>query len=87
MFLLSTLSLNSGTGGRSSVRIVNLSSRGESFAPKTGIDLATDPVAMADSFRLAVEAGRKGYEAGLMQPRDFASPSTPVVGTPFWHVS
>ena len=23
--------------------------------------------------------------AGLMQARDFASPSTPVVGTPFWH--
>ena len=32
-----------------------------------------------------VEAGRAGYEAGLMGPRDFASPSTPVVGTPFWH--
>ena len=22
---------------------------------------------------------------GLMDARDFASPSTPVVGTPFWH--
>ena len=22
---------------------------------------------------------------GLMQARDFASPSTPVIGTPFWH--
>jgi glycine oxidase len=28
---------------------------------------------------------RSDYEAGLMGPRDFASPSTPVVGTPFWH--
>jgi thiazole synthase len=53
----------------------------------TAIAKAADPVAMADSFRLAVEAGRKGYGAGLMQPRDFASPSTPVIGTPFWHVS
>ena len=53
----------------------------------TAIAKAADPVAMADAFRLAVEAGRKGYDAGLMQPRDFASPSTPVIGTPFWHVS
>ena len=36
-------------------------------------------------FRLAVEAGRTAFEAGLMEARDFASPSTPVVGTPFWH--
>jgi thiazole synthase len=51
----------------------------------TAIAKAADPVAMANAFRLAVEAGRAGYEAGLMGPRDFASPSTPVVGTPFWH--
>ncbi|HEY0223834.1 MAG TPA: thiazole synthase [Pseudolabrys sp.] len=51
----------------------------------TAIAKAGDPVAMANAFRLAVEAGRAGYEAGLMGPRDFASPSTPVVGTPFWH--
>lgn len=53
----------------------------------TAIAKAADPVAMAHAFRLAVEAGRKGFDAGLMQPRDFASPSTPVIGTPFWHVS
>jgi thiazole synthase len=40
---------------------------------------------MAGAFKLAVEAGRSAYEAGLMETRDFASPSTPVVGTPFWH--
>jgi thiazole synthase len=51
----------------------------------TAIAKAADPVAMANAFRLAVEAGRTGYDAGLMGPRDFASPSTPVVGTPFWH--
>ena len=34
---------------------------------------------------LGVEGGRTGFEAGLMGPRDFASPSTPVIGTPFWH--
>jgi thiazole synthase len=53
----------------------------------TAIAKAADPVAMARAFRLAVEAGRLGFEAGLMEPRDFASPSTPVVGTPFWHAA
>ena len=51
----------------------------------SAIALAQDPVKMADAFRGAVEAGRLGYEAGVMQKREFASPSTPTVGTPFWH--
>jgi thiazole synthase len=51
----------------------------------TAIAKAADPVAMAKAFRSGVEAGRTAYEAGLMEARDFASPSTPVVGTPFWH--
>ncbi len=51
----------------------------------TAVAKAADPVAMANAFRLAVEAGRAGFEAGLMGERDFASPSTPVIGTPFWH--
>ncbi len=51
----------------------------------TAIAKAADPVAMAAAFKLAVEAGRIAHEAGLMEARDFASPSTPVVGTPFWH--
>ena len=51
----------------------------------TAIAKAADPVAMAGAFRLGVEAGRSAHEAGLMEARDFASPSTPVVGTPFWH--
>ena len=53
----------------------------------TAIARADDPVAMARAFALAVEAGRIAHDAGLMAPRDFASPSTPVVGTPFWHAS
>jgi thiazole synthase len=51
----------------------------------TAIAKAADPVAMANAFRLGVEAGRLAHEAGLMGARDFASPSTPVIGTPFWH--
>ncbi|MBB5048170.1 thiazole synthase [Rhodopseudomonas rhenobacensis] len=51
----------------------------------TAIAKAADAVAMAGAFKLAVEAGRIAYESGLMDARDFASPSTPVIGTPFWH--
>ncbi len=51
----------------------------------TAVAKAADPVAMAGAFKLAVDAGRAGFEAGLMGARDFASPSSPVVGTPFWH--
>ena len=51
----------------------------------TAIAKAGDQVAMAKAFRLAVEAGRIAHETGLMGARDFASPSTPIVGTPFWH--
>jgi len=51
----------------------------------SAIALALDPVKMAEGFKYAVQAGRLGYEAGIMQQREFASPSTPVVGTPFWH--
>src|ERR1700748_3831679 len=51
----------------------------------TAIAKAEDPVAMANAFRLGIEAGRAAFEAGLMNARDFASPSTPVIGTPFWH--
>jgi thiazole synthase len=53
----------------------------------TAIAKAENPVRMAAAFKLAVEAGRTAYEAGLMPARDFASPSTPVVGTPFWHAA
>jgi len=51
----------------------------------SAIALAQDPIKMAKSFNLAIQSGRLGYEAGTMQQREFASPSTPTVGTPFWH--
>ena len=51
----------------------------------SAIALAQDPVKMAEAFKYATQAGRLAYEAGTMQEREFASPSTPTVGTPFWH--
>jgi len=51
----------------------------------SAIALSQDPISMAKAFALAVEAGKIGHGAGVMNKREFASPSTPVLGTPFWH--
>jgi thiazole synthase len=47
----------------------------------TAIARADDPVAMARSFRLAVEAGRTARLAGIMEEKETAVPSSPVGGT------
>jgi thiazole synthase len=52
----------------------------------TAIAKAGDPVKMAKAFAGAIEAGRAAYEAGVMEPRNMASPSTPVAGTPFFNL-
>ena len=41
------------------------------------------PVKMAKGFALAIEAGVLGRAADPMEPRDMASPSTPVIGRAF----
>ncbi|MHB2266003.1 thiazole synthase [Aliihoeflea sp. PC F10.4] len=46
----------------------------------TAVANAGDPVAMAGAFANAVDAGRAGFDAGLLEPRDMAVPSTPVIG-------
>ena len=51
----------------------------------TAVALAQDPVAMAGAFADGVRAGRSARLAGAMQAQDAAQPSTPVLGTPFWH--
>jgi thiazole synthase len=51
----------------------------------TAVALAQDPVRMAQAFAQAVLAGRTAFLAGTMQAQDNAQPSTPVLGTPFWH--
>jgi thiazole synthase len=52
----------------------------------TAVAKAGDPVTMAEAFARAIEAGRLGFEAGLIEPRDMAQPSTPVAGTPFFKI-
>ena len=49
----------------------------------TAIAQARDPVQMAVAFAAAVEAGCTARRAGPIEPRDLASPSTPVIGTAF----
>jgi thiazole synthase len=53
----------------------------------TAVAKAGDPVRMARAFADGVDAGRGAYEAGLMEPRDMAAPSTPVAGTPFFDLA
>ena len=46
----------------------------------TAIGTAGDPAAMADAFRLAVDAGRAGFRAGLAGVRREAAASSPLTG-------
>lgn len=46
----------------------------------TAVANAGDPVAMAEAFALALEAGRLAHAARPLEPRDMAVPSTPVIG-------
>lgn len=46
---------------------------------------AGDPVTMASAFAGAIKAGRQAYLASPMPEKNTAAPSTPTLGTPFWH--
>ncbi|UXS02441.1 thiazole synthase [Agrobacterium tumefaciens] len=47
----------------------------------TAVAGATHPVIMAQAFARAIAAGRDAFQAGLLEPRDMAVPSTPIIGT------
>lgn len=46
----------------------------------TAVASAGDPASMAKAFAVAIEAGHTAFQAGLLEPRDMAVPSTPVIG-------
>lgn len=46
----------------------------------TAVAGAGDPAAMAEAFADAIEAGWLAYRSGLLEARDMAVPSTPVIG-------
>lgn len=52
----------------------------------TAVSKARNPVEMAWAFSAAIAAGRAAFEAGLIEARDMAQPSTPVAGTPFFEL-
>lgn len=49
----------------------------------TALALAHSPVLMGEAFQNAVIAGRLGFTGGMMDEREMAAPSTPVIGKPF----
>lgn len=49
----------------------------------TAVARAGDPVAMARAMAQAVEAGRAARRADPIEPREMATPSTPVIGKAF----
>jgi thiazole synthase len=51
----------------------------------TAVALSQNPVTMAGAFAAAAQAGRDAFLSGALVPQDAAQPSTPVLGTPFWH--
>ena len=48
----------------------------------TAVASAEQPALMAEGFRLAVEAGRKGFRAGRIPKRPHAQASSPTAGVP-----
>ena len=51
----------------------------------TAVAQANNPVQMASAFKHSIIAGREAFEAGAIQEKNLAQPSTPTLGTPFWH--
>ncbi len=49
----------------------------------TAVAKAGKPAEMAQAFALSVEAGRRAYEALMLEPRDLADASTPLSGRAF----
>ncbi|MEO6984477.1 MAG: thiazole synthase [Paralcaligenes sp.] len=49
----------------------------------SAVSNAHDPVLMAEAFRLAIDAGHKAYQAGIMAEQDMGVATTPVTGRPF----
>lgn len=46
----------------------------------TAVAGAGDPAGMAEAFAKAIDAGRQAFGAGMLELRDMAVPSTPVIG-------
>lgn len=46
----------------------------------TAVSGAKDPVKMAEAMKLAIDAGRLGFEAGRIEEKEYATASSPTIG-------
>ena len=79
-FLRVPLILDAGVGTASDATIA-MDLGADGVLMNTAIAEAQDPIAMATSMKLAVQAGRLAYLAGRMPKRMYASASSPLAGT------
>jgi thiazole synthase len=71
--------VDAGLGAPSDASLA-LEAGADAVLVNTAIAQATDPVRMADGFRLGVEAGRQAYMAGRIPRRELAQASSPSEG-------
>ena len=71
--------LDAGVGTASDA-VIAMELGADGVLMNTAIAEAQDPIAMAESMKLAVQAGRLAYRAGRMPRRMYASASSPLVG-------
>ncbi len=69
--------------GRPSHGVIAMEMGFDGLLLNTAVARAAKPIPMAESFALAVKAGRQGFLSGLMEPRYGAVPSTPDLGLPY----
>lgn len=79
-----TLIIDAGIGAPSdAARVMEMGY--DAVLLNSAVALAQKPAQMAQAFAAAIHAGRLGFEAGIIPRRSMASPSTPLIDTPFWH--
>lgn len=66
--------------GRPSQAVAALEMGFDAILLNTAVTRAGDPIAMAQAFATAIQAGRSAYWATPIPAQDMASPSTPVFG-------
>ncbi|PIT70005.1 thiazole synthase [Bartonella tribocorum] len=74
-----TLVIDAGIG-RPSHAAVAMELGYDAVLLNTAVAKAGNPVLMAEAFSKAIQAGRMGYKAGILEARNVAVPSTPVIG-------
>ncbi|NWN95735.1 MAG: thiazole synthase, partial [Bacillus sp. (in: Bacteria)] len=66
--------------GTPSDAVMAMESGADGVLLNTAVSGAKDPVKMAKAMKLAIEAGRLGYEAGRIPKKAYASASSPMEG-------